>query len=84
MIYRDYRVVFWSINDQRIIDDNELGYRQEIKDVLIFKCEIKFFDGETKFLKEKFPEIKLLVYISQPWTYVGIKVNKMNNLRQSL
>jgi len=43
LIYRDYRVVFWSMKDQRIIDDSELSNREAIKDVIVFKCDIKFF-----------------------------------------
>jgi isoleucyl-tRNA synthetase len=76
LIYRDYRVVFWSMKDQRIIDDSELSNREAIKDVIVFKCDIKFFGGETTFIKEKFPNIKLLVFVQDPWKYVGIKVIK--------
>lgn len=74
MIYRDYRVVFWSIKDQRVIDDSELSSKTEVRDVAVIKFDIKSFEGDSKFLQERYPNVKLLVFVSDPWKYVGIKV----------
>ena len=74
LIYRDYRVVLWSIKDQRIIDDDELSDKAEIRDVIVVKFDIKVFGGQTLFIKERFPNVKLLVFVREPWKYVGVNV----------
>ena len=43
LIYRGSRAVFWSVENQRIMNENEIEETKEVRDCLISKFPIKSF-----------------------------------------
>jgi hypothetical protein len=64
----------WSINEQKILLENDIETHTEIRENIIFKVPISHFGNESEFFLTNYPDLSLLVYIAEPWKYVGIKV----------
>jgi len=74
LIYRGSRAVFWSVEHQRIMDENSLEQFYEIIDCAIAKFPIRTFGKKSEKIKSFFPDAKLLVFCSEPWKILGSHV----------
>ena len=74
MIYREHKIILWSINEQKVLFENEFESQSEIRENIIFKMPITNFGRESEFFINNYPKLNFLVYLSEPWKYVGIKV----------
>lgn len=77
LIYRDHRVIFWSAEEKRILDFDDLEEKSELRDCMAVKFPIKIFEGESKFLEEEYikqgKKLYLIGFLSEPWKYVGVR-----------
>jgi isoleucyl-tRNA synthetase len=77
LIYRDHRVIFWSAEEKRILDFDDLEEKSELRDCVAVKFPIKIFEGESKFLEEEYikqgKKLYLVGFLPEPWKYVGVR-----------
>lgn len=74
-IYRDHRIIFWSADEQRIVELEDIEEKAEIKECVLVKFPIVQYFGEANILKDKFSRLNILGFLSDPWKYTGIRVN---------
>lgn len=67
MIFRGDRPVFWSIDNQRVMGDDEMRKEHEVIDSVVLKLPIAKFGRKSKNIKKLYPEANLLVFCQEPW-----------------
>lgn len=77
-IFRGERPVFWSVQNQRILAEDEMEPKSEMKDCAIMKLPVKRFAKKSHSIKEMYPDIKLLVFCSEPWQIAGMNAAGVN------
>ena len=82
LVYRDHRVIFWSAEEKRIVEYEDMEEKTELADCIVVKIPVKSFSGESKFLEEEYQKkgnkIYFLGFIVEPWKYIGIRSLSMN------
>ena len=77
LVYRDNRVVFWSAEEKRILDLEDLEQKSELNDCIVVKFPLTSFHGDSKFLEEEYIKqgkaLNFLGFLTEPWKYVGIR-----------
>jgi isoleucyl-tRNA synthetase len=76
-IYRDHRVVYWSANEQRILDYNEIEEKSELSDSIIVKFKVNKLAGNCV-QYQHFENLHFLGFLTEPWKYVGIRALTIN------
>lgn len=81
-IYRGNRVVFWSAEEKRIPDLEDLEDKTELRDVALVKFPIiKYLGDEAKAIEAEFKDkgdVYLLGFVQEPWKYVGVQALAVN------
>ena len=78
IVFRGDRPIFWSVEGQRVLAEDEMIRSSEIIDCVIMKLPIKRFTKKTKNIQELYPDAKVLVFCSEPWKVTGIKAAGIN------
>jgi isoleucyl-tRNA synthetase len=60
------------------MDETEVSEVKEIRDSIVSKFPIKTFGRKGDKIRELFPEAKLLVFTSEPWTLTGTHAVAVN------
>jgi isoleucyl-tRNA synthetase len=67
IVFRGDRPVYWSVQKQRVLGEEEMKDESEIIDCAIMKLPFKAFTDKSKQIKELYPEAKMLVFYPEPW-----------------
>ncbi|CDW87946.1 isoleucyl-trna synthetase [Stylonychia lemnae] len=78
-IYRGGRTVFWSIDQQRIMDEHQVEEISEIRDCVIAKFPINSFGKQSDQIRQMYPEAKFLVFSTEPWKLMGTHAIAVND-----
>ena len=78
MIYRGDRPVFWSVQNQRVLAEDEITLKTEIRESLVLMLPIKKFGKKSKTIKELYPDTKMLVFCTEPWKITGMNAAALN------
>lgn len=73
LVFRGNRPIFWSVKLKRILAEDEMLKKSEIRDCLVMKLPIRNFGKKSKNIQELYPDAKLLVFCTDPWTVTGMK-----------
>jgi isoleucyl-tRNA synthetase len=82
LVYRDHRAVFWSAEEKRIVEFEDMEEKSELADCVVVKIPVKSYSGESKFLDEEYEQkgkkIYFLGFLLEPWKYIGIRSLSIN------
>ena len=67
IVFRGDRPVYWSVQKQRVLGEEEMKDESEIIDCAIMKLPFKAFTDKSKQIQELYPEAKMLVFYPEPW-----------------
>jgi isoleucyl-tRNA synthetase len=72
LIYRDHRVIYWSANEQRILNHQDIDEKVELSDSIIVKFKVNKMEGNCSEFQQ-FENLNFLGFLSEPWKYVGVR-----------
>jgi isoleucyl-tRNA synthetase len=78
MVTRSDRPVFWSVESQKVLAEDEMVRSTEIIDCVIMKLPITRFGKKAQHVQELYPDAKALVFCSEPWRVVGMNAAAIN------
>ena len=79
LIYRGSRAVFWSTDQQRIMDENQIEEFQELRDCVVAKFPIVSFGKQPSKLGDMYENVKMLVFCQEPWKLLGTQGIAIND-----
>jgi isoleucyl-tRNA synthetase len=93
LIFRGSRAVFWSVDQQRIMDEHQVEEYQELRDCAVVKFPIlSYTDNEegTKRLRpgglqkisDLYDNVKMVVFCEEPWRLLGAHALAINDKLQ--
>ncbi len=72
MIERGSRPVFWSVNQQRIMSEDDFEERVAIKDSLVAKLKVSKFGPKAEKIQRNYPSAQMLVFTEDAWQICGV------------
>lgn len=79
LIFRGNRAVFWSVEQQRIMDEHQIEEQKELRDCVVAKFPIvSYSDGGAQKMGQSlskisdlYENVQLLVFCEEPWRLLG-------------
>jgi isoleucyl-tRNA synthetase len=78
MVYRGNRPVFWSIEKQRVLAEDEMVLENEILNCVVLKLPIVKFGKKSREIQKMYPDAKVLVFSNEPWHVAGMQAAGIN------
>ena len=78
LIYRGSRAVFWSTDNQRIMDEHQIEEVKELRDCAVVKFPIVDFGQQGSKISSLYDNVKLLVFCTDPWKLIGTQAVAIN------
>lgn len=70
--------MFWSVNEQKVLNEDEMVKKSESREAIIMKLPILEFGKKGKQMEKLYPNTKLLVFCSEPWRVSGLQAVGLN------
>mmetsp|Transcript_3334 Transcript_3334/g.5538 ORF Transcript_3334/g.5538 Transcript_3334/m.5538 type:complete len:219 (+) Transcript_3334:634-1290(+) len=77
-IYWGDRPVLWSVKEQKILAEEEIDQQTQIVPTFVLKAKVCQFGAKAKHVQNLYPDVKLLIYVPQPWQTTGLKAAAVN------
>ena len=78
LVFRGDRPVFWSVENQRVLAEDEMELTHEIRDCVVMKLPIAKFGKKASNIQELYPDAKVLVFCTEPWKVSGMNAACIN------
>jgi len=79
MVSRGSRPVFWSVEQQRIMGEDDFVPVTELRDSIVAKLSIKSFGSKGEKIKENYPDAKVLVFTEDAWQLCAAQAVAIND-----
>ena len=70
--------MFWSTDNQRIMDEQQIEEVKELRDCVVAKFPIVDFGSSNKKISDLYDKVKLLVFCTEPWKLIGTQAVAIN------
>ena len=71
MVQPGERPVFWSLEQQKIMAEDEFDVEMTLKDSIVVKMDIASFGKKAEVIKRNYPDAKLLTFTEDSWQICG-------------
>lgn len=78
LVFRGDRPVFWSVENQRVLAEDEMELTHEVRDCVVMKLPIAKFGKKASNIQELYPDAKVLVFCTEPWKVSGMNAACIN------
>ena len=71
MVARGSRPVFWSVNQQRILSEDDFIQLETLKPALVTALRVTKFGKRLEKIERNYPSVKMLAFTEDAWQICG-------------